>query len=70
MPKINRADVVKLQTYKPESMTIKSTRNEFKIKDCLWKNYTLCDLFNKPQTPYEWHKELFKYSKKIGILCR
>ena len=67
--KKNGADAVKLQTYKPESMTIKSTRDEFKIKDGLWKNYTLWDLFNKAQTPYEWHKELFKYSKKIGILC-
>ena len=67
--KKNGADAVKLQTYKPESMTIKSTRDEFKIKDGLWKNYTLWDLFNKAQTPYKWHKELFKYSKKIGILC-
>ena len=53
--KKNGADAVKLQTYKPESMTIKSTRDEFKIKDGLWKNYTLWDLFKKAQTPYEWH---------------
>ena len=67
--KKNGADAVKLQTYKPESMTIQSSRAEFKIKEGLWKNYTLWDLFKKAQTPYVWHKELFKYSKKIGILC-
>ena len=27
------------------------------------------ELYNKAKTPYEWHKELFNYAKKIGILC-
>lgn len=63
------ADAVKLQTYTPDTMTIKSNRNEFKIKRGLWRGNTLWDLYNKAQTPFEWHKKLFTYAKKIKIIC-
>ena len=65
--KIYGADAVKLQTYSADSMTIKSNKNYFKIKNGLWKNYVLWDLYDKAQTPYKWHKDLFSYAKKIGI---
>ena len=65
--KINGANAVKLQTYSPETMTIKSQKKYFKIKKGLWKNHTLWDLYNKAQTPLAWHKELFELAKKIGI---
>ena len=61
------ADAVKLQTYTPDSMTFNSNKKYFKIKNGLWKNYKLWDLYNDAKTPYEWHKELFLYAKKIGI---
>ena len=61
------ADAVKLQTYSPDLITIKSKNKFFKIKDGLWKNYYLWDLYNKGKTPQKWHKELFNYAKKIGI---
>ena len=67
--KKNGADAVKLQTYEPSSMTIKSNRKEFKIKKGLWKNFSLWQLFNKAQTPFKWHKELFAFAKKNNILC-
>ncbi len=61
------ADAAKLQTYLPDLITIKSKNKFFKIKDGLWKNYYLWDLYNKGKTPQKWHKELFNYAKKIGI---
>ena len=67
--KINGADAVKLQTYSPDTMTIKSDKKYFKINKGLWKGYKLWDLYNKAQTPFQWHKELFSYAKKQGILC-
>tara|TARA_B110000027_G_C16120059_1_gene302339 strand:+ start:3773 stop:4795 length:1023 start_codon:yes stop_codon:yes gene_type:complete len=64
---INGADAVKLQTYTADTMTINSNKKYFKIKEGLWKGYTLWDLYNKAQTPLRWHKELFRYGKSLGI---
>lgn len=66
-----RADIVKLQTYKPETITIKSSRKEFLIKDkkSLWKNKKLFDLYKQGFTPWEWHAAIFKKAKKLGITC-
>ena len=65
--KENGADAVKLQTYTADTMTIKSDKSFFKIKDGLWKGYNLWDLYNKAQTPLKWHKKLFKYAKSLNI---
>ena len=65
--KNNGADAVKLQTYTADTMTIKSNKKYFKIKNGLWKGYTLWDLYNEAHTPLKWHKELFNYGKRIGI---
>jgi len=61
------ADAVKIQSYSPSTMTLNSKKFYFKIKKGLWKNYYLWDLYNKAQTPFSWHKELFSYAKKINI---
>jgi len=63
------ADAVKLQTYTPETMTIESNKLDFKIRGGLWNGKTLWDLYEKAQTPFEWHKELFDYAKKLKIPC-
>jgi len=65
----NGADAVKLQTYTPETMTINSNKKYFKIKQGIWRGYSLWDLYKKAQTPFEWQKELFDYAKKIKISC-
>ena len=65
--KENGADAVKLQTYTADTMTIKSDKKYFKIKDGLWKGYQLWDLYNKAHTPLKWHRKLFSYAKSLGI---
>ena len=67
--KIYGADAVKLQSYKPETITIESKKKDFVISGGLWNGNTLWDLYKKAQTPFEWHKELFDYAKKIKITC-
>ena len=62
-------EAVKLQTFKPETMTLNSKKKYFQIKEGLWKGSNLWKLYEKAQTPYIWHKELFDFAKKIGITC-
>ena len=65
--KINGADAVKLQTYTADTMTIKSNKRYFKVKNGLWKGYQLWDLYNKAHTPLHWHDKLFKYARSLKI---
>ena len=65
--KASGADAIKLQTYTPDTMTIKCNFNDFQIKKGPWKGYTLYELYKEAQTPFEWQKELFEYAKKIDI---
>ena len=67
LAKKNGADCVKIQTYSPDTMTIKSNKDDFLIKDGLWEGYNLWDLYDWAQTPFEWQKELFEYARNIGI---
>tara|TARA_B100000886_G_C20425676_1_gene493867 strand:+ start:2512 stop:3543 length:1032 start_codon:yes stop_codon:yes gene_type:complete len=69
LAKKNKVDFVKLQTYTPDTITLKSKKKDFIIKTGLWKGYKLWDLYNSAQTPFEWQKELFNYAKKNNIRC-
>ena len=71
LAKISGASAVKLQTFKPEKMTLNLKNPFFKISDpeSLWNDCNLIELYKKAYTPWEWHEELFKYSKDLGIIC-
>lgn len=61
------ADAVKMQTYTPDTITLNSAREDFVIKDGLWKGRTLYQLYEWAHTPWEWHAEMFAYAKEVGI---
>lgn len=64
------AHAIKLQTYTPDTITIRCDKGLFYIKDenSLWKGRTLYDLYSEAYTPWEWHKPLFDYAEKRGII--
>ena len=61
------ADAVKIQTYRPDTITLKSDLPDFQINVGLWAGRTLYDLYEWAHTPWEWHKPLFEYARTLGI---
>lgn len=61
------ADAVKLQTYKPDTITINSHHEDFVIKGGLWDGKTLYELYEEAHMPWEWHAPLFDYARGLGI---
>jgi len=64
-------DAIKIQTYTPDTLTIKSSRKEFTITDksSIWYKQSLYNLYKKAYTPWDWHQKIFDYSKKKGLIC-
>lgn len=62
------ADAVKLQTYTPDTMTIKCTAPEFLIGGGTpWDGKTLYDLYGEAYMPWEWQPKLKKVADDLGI---
>ncbi|OCH97565.1 pseudaminic acid synthase [Legionella jamestowniensis] len=61
------ADAVKLQTYRPDTITIKCDTEDFCIQGGLWGGKTLYQLYEEAHMPWEWHEPLFNYARKLGI---
>lgn len=61
------ADAVKIQTYRPDTITLDSDREDFRISGGLWDGRTLYDLYEEAHMPWEWHKPLFEHARKLGI---
>ena len=65
------AQAVKLQTYKPDTITIESDAADFRLSDShvLWGGRTLWDLYQEAHTPWEWHEPIFELAKSLGLAC-
>jgi len=65
-------DAVKLQTYTPDTITIKSNKSWFMVggKDqpALWQKKILWDLYESAYTPWEWQPELKKIAEDLGLI--
>jgi len=61
------ADAVKLQTYRPDTITLDAQTPDFCIRGGLWDGRTLHDLYAEAHMPWEWHQPLFEHARKVGI---
>jgi len=61
------AEAVKLQTYRPDTITLDCDSEDFRIHGGLWDGRTLYELYREAHMPWEWHAPLFEYARRIGI---
>src|SRR5690349_23086872 len=65
------AHAVKLQTYRPETMTTPSDRLDHRLPldHPLWPGRTLWELYEEAHTPISWHGPIFALAAELGIDC-
>jgi N-acetylneuraminate synthase len=61
---------LKIQTYRPDTMTIDLDEREFHIgdPDSLWKGTSLYELYGRAMTPWEWHAPIFDRARALGMI--
>src|SRR5260370_29401913 len=61
-------EAVKLQTYTPDTITIRSDREIFRIGGgTLWDGRTLYDLYAEAFTPWDWQPKLKQIAQDHGL---
>src|SRR5665647_951933 len=63
------ADAIKLQTYTPDTMTIDSDQDDFRIKQgTIWDGKTLYQLYRDSFMPWEWQGTLKTVAEESGLV--
>jgi len=66
--KLAGADAIKLQTYTPDTITIPSSQEYFRVSGgTLWDGKTLYDLYGEAYTPWEWQPKLKQAANDLGM---
>lgn len=64
------ADAIKLQTFTPDTITIDSKNEDFRLsQNTIWDGKYFYELYKEAYTPWEWHSTLFKAAKDEGLIC-
>jgi N-acetylneuraminate synthase len=61
------ADAIKIQTYRPDTITLDSDGKDFRIEGGPWAGRRLYDLYAEAHTPWDWHKPIFGHARDLGI---
>jgi pseudaminic acid synthase len=62
------ADAVKLQTYTPDTITMQSRQECFRVGGgTLWDGRTLYELYGEAYTPWEWQPKLKQVANDLGM---
>lgn len=69
-----KMEAIKFQTFHLDEMTLNLNKKEFRIKNKSfdnrkWNNRSLYSLYKEAKLPFEWHRPIFNYAKKKGIIC-
>src|SRR5256885_3448937 len=62
------ADAVKVQTFTPDTITLRSDREDFRVEGgTLWDGRTLYDLYEEAHMPWEWQPKLKAVATDLGL---
>lgn len=62
------ADAIKIQTYKPDTITLNTDAPDFQItQGTIWDGTTLHKLYETAYTPWEWQPRLQKEAEALGL---
>ena len=61
------AHAVKFQTYTADTITLDCAEADFICGPGLWAGQKLHNLYTQGSLPWEWHEELFGFSKSLGL---
>jgi len=62
------ADSIKLQTYTPDTLTLRSDQEHFRVGGgTVWDGRTLYDLYAEAYTPWEWQPQLKELAYQLGL---
>lgn len=63
------ADAIKVQTFTPDSMTLKHDSEMFMTrKDSNWAGRSLYSLYEEGSLPYEWHVKMKEVAEDLGLV--
>lgn len=64
------AQAIKLQTYTPDTITIRADTPAFRVTDehGLWGGRNLYQLYEEAHTPWEWHGPIFERAREHGLI--
>jgi pseudaminic acid synthase len=62
---------LKIQTYRPDTMTLDLAEGEFLISNdkSLWRGKSLYQLYAEAQTPWHWHGAIFARAREHGLIA-
>jgi len=61
------ADAVKVQTYRPDTITIDCDNEYFRIKGTPWAGRTLYQLYEEAYTPWDWYPRLSEVASQLEL---
>jgi pseudaminic acid synthase len=62
------ADAVKLQTYTPDTITLRSDQDLFRVgPGTIWSGRSLYDLYSEAYMPWDWQPKLKEVANRLGL---